>query len=67
MTESHDRWPLTYLCEGLENARIQVGHENRLVDPIHHVFGCKRHTLVHYLRLALQDNGIYIGLHLESG
>ena len=48
---------------GVENASIQAGDENRLVDPIHHVFGCKHHTLVHYLRLALQDNGIYI--HLE--
>ena len=59
-------WLLTYRhTEGLENASIQVGHENRLMDPIHHVFGCKHHTLVHYLRLALQDNGIYI--HLEPG
>ena len=27
----------------MENASIQVGHENRLFDLIHHVVGCKHH------------------------
>ena len=55
-------WLLTSRCtEGAENASIQVGHENRLFDLIHHVFGCKHHKVrvtrqwyLHTLRANLE-------------
>ena len=53
-------WLLASRCtEGVENASIQVGLENRLFDLI---ITC---LVVNTIRPTLQDNGIYI--HLEPG